>query len=200
MASKKAKRHEPAPWWAWMLFGLSMGLAVALFIYLKAGAPDLDLAGTPRVAATAARAVVAPSGTVSPQPAARGEPAAVEPAADDSTDASEGPAPDDFGFYTSLRDAEVALPEDTTEAVDRADSGLEYEIQAGAFRDFEDADALKARLAFLGIESKITTARVGDERWHRIIIGPIGPGEANGVVRILRNQDLDFLPPRRVSN
>ena len=99
-----------------------------------------------------------------------------------------------------MRDAEVALPADTTETVDRADSGLEYEIQAGAFRSFEDADALKARLAFLGIESTIRTVRVDDERWHRIIIGPIGSGEANGIVRILRNQDLDFLPPRRISN
>jgi cell division protein FtsN len=107
---------------------------------------------------------------------------------------------DDFGFYTSLRDAAVALPDDTIEAVDRADSGIEYEIQAGAFRSFADADALKARLAFLGIASTIETAPVGDERWHRIIIGPIDSGQANGIIRTLRNQHLEFLPPRRVPN
>ena len=39
MASRKRGSKGEAPRWAWMLFGLSIGLAVALVVYLVSGDP-----------------------------------------------------------------------------------------------------------------------------------------------------------------
>ena len=35
MASTRRKQREQLPGWAWMLFGLSIGLSFALFVYLQ---------------------------------------------------------------------------------------------------------------------------------------------------------------------
>ena len=48
-----------------------------------------------------------------------------------------------------------------------------YMLQAGSFRDFAQADKLKAQLALLGIEAKIEPAKIGDTRWNRVRIGPV---------------------------
>jgi cell division protein FtsN len=46
-------------------------------------------------------------------------------------------------------------------------------LQVGAFKDEGDADNLKAKLALLGIESKILTSDVPDKGiWHRVRVGP----------------------------
>lgn len=46
-------------------------------------------------------------------------------------------------------------------------------LQVGAFKEEGDADNLKAKLALLGIESKILTSDVPDKGiWHRVRVGP----------------------------
>ena len=45
-------------------------------------------------------------------------------------------------------------------------------MQVGSFRNFKEADKLKAHLAFLGIESRIEKAAVGDAIWNRVRMGP----------------------------
>ena len=44
---------------------------------------------------------------------------------------------------------------------------------AGAFPEFADADAVKARLALLGIVAEIQSAEADGRRFHRVRIGPI---------------------------
>ena len=60
------------------------------------------------------------------------------------------------------------LPEKIPEQEKKADAGR-YWIQAGAFRSKSDAERTKARLAFLGLEAKTTTA----EGWYRVRLGPL---------------------------
>ncbi|MFT5445449.1 MAG: hypothetical protein ACI9DC_000610 [Gammaproteobacteria bacterium] len=48
-----------------------------------------------------------------------------------------------------------------------------YLIQVGSFRSLEDADRLKAKLAFLGLKGSIQTISIdGKETWHRVRVGP----------------------------
>ncbi|MGZ8175262.1 MULTISPECIES: SPOR domain-containing protein, partial [Methylobacter] len=40
------------------------------------------------------------------------------------------------------------------------------------FREFKDADSLRAKLALMGIESKVEKAKVGNVVWNRVKMGP----------------------------
>jgi cell division protein FtsN len=48
----------------------------------------------------------------------------------------------------------------------------------GAFQIFEDADTLKAELAFMGIPASIQTATVDGKTWFRVRSGPFSSEEA----------------------
>jgi len=201
-----------------MLFGLSIGLGVALVVYLKSGAPLLPastmLAAERGAAATAADPIRATA------PAAGEAVAAGEAAAAAETVAATGigtaseaataarteanttaePAPG-LAFYDRLAELRVNIPEAATRA-DRAEvSPGSYKIQAGSFRTVDEADSRTARLALLGIESAIESAIVNDQIWHRVIIGPLSDvAEINRVRRKLREERIDALAPQLVAD
>ena len=51
---------------------------------------------------------------------------------------------------------------------------VSYLIQVGSFKSARDADSLRAKLALLGIESKVQTVKIDNEaKWHRVQVGPI---------------------------
>ena len=56
----------------------------------------------------------------------------------------------------------------------RIDQPGTYVLQAGTFREIEDAERARARLAKLGIAATLQRVSVDDDVWHRIRIGPIG--------------------------
>ncbi len=66
-------------------------------------------------------------------------------------------------------------------------------LQAGAFKEEGDADNLKAKLALLGIESKILTSDIPDKGiWHRVRIGPFNSAADIDKVRgQLKNNGID---------
>jgi len=83
----------------------------------------------------------------------------------------------EFDFYEILEDKEVRIPDYEVKTRIREEQvgkikPAHYIIQVGAFREYKQADKLKARLAFMGIESKIEKAQVGDVEWNRLKIGP----------------------------
>jgi cell division protein FtsN len=110
----------------------------------------------------------------------------------------EPPAAPRFEFYTLLPEKEIAIPEAELDAPPPAPAaraaapssaapaatasapaaqprtdGERYLLQVGSFRKLEDADRLKARLAFMGLESTIQTVSIdGAETWHRVRVGP----------------------------
>lgn len=51
-------------------------------------------------------------------------------------------------------------------------SGGTYFLQVGAYRVIEDAEALKAKLAFMGFEARLETADVAAGTVHRVRVGP----------------------------
>ncbi len=113
-----------------------------------------------------------------------------------------------FEFYTLLPEMEVVVeppkkpqPEvvtlpttpivNTEQTVDK----VSYLLQVGSFRKAADADAYKAKLAFLGVESRVQTVTIDNkDTWHRVQIGPvIGRDKADALQKQLKQNSIDSL-------
>jgi cell division protein FtsN len=179
---KNARRHaeRPLPGWVWMLAGLTMGLAVALVVYLNQPRPSS----------------IAPQATT---PA----PANSPPVAAATQQPKPAPAERRFDFYTLLPELEVVVPESQsrppaaggtptqTTPAQAAASGP-YILQAGSFQRASEADTLKANLALLGVEANIQTVTVDQNTWHRVRIGPYNDlAELNRVRERLARNHID---------
>jgi cell division protein FtsN len=113
-----------------------------------------------------------------------------------------------FEFYTLLPEMEVVvetpkrpqppvitLPTTPTENTDKAVDKVSYLLQVGSFRKAADADAYKAKLAFLGVESRVQTVTIDNkDTWHRVQIGPvIGRDKADTLQKQLKENNIDSL-------
>lgn len=158
-----------APGWAWALAGLALGLFVAFLVYLNEHRPGVSASA------------VKPKPAVQASGGAKGEP---RPR---------------FDFYTILPEQEVVVPdsppgdERATATPDREKA--QYMLQAGSFRTVDQADALRARLALLGVEASIETVRLKDgETWHRVRIGPYTSVREIDKIQVhLRRQQIQTL-------
>jgi cell division protein FtsN len=173
---RKAKsRNEDYPSWVWMMFGLSIGLAVAFAIYVNDRTPGI------------------PVSPVSEQPANidhNNEQASAKP---------EKPPETRFDFYNLLPKFEVIIPEQERDV--KVETGPQavvepgvYVLQAGSFSAYADADRRRATLALQGIESKIQRVTIDDKTYHRVRIGPIDDlNELNVLRSRLREAQIDVL-------
>ena len=175
MARRKKKRSthraktEPLPGLVWMLFGLAIGLSVAFAVYVRDRRPPQQT----RTTAT--------------------EPASVE---------KESPTKDKggrFTFYDMLPRFEVVIPErepdvqhdNTIAAIEEPG---EYVLQAGSFKNFDDADRRKASLALLGLESHIQRVTIDSDTWHRVRLGPYDDlNDLNQARRLLHDATIEVL-------
>jgi cell division protein FtsN len=165
-----------------VVLGLAAALAVAVYVtkvpipFLNKGqsrTPEQDAAETrknrdwdpnaplygknpARPLAPAPSAVVpsAPPPTI-PAPAVMGRPAASADSA-----AKKKPSPDALGDLASARAS--ATPSDP----------FIYFVQAGAFRTAEDAEAQRAKLSLMGIESKVSEREQSGRDVFRVRVGP----------------------------
>ncbi|TXH05773.1 MAG: hypothetical protein E6R07_02920 [Nevskiaceae bacterium] len=149
------------PGWIWMVLGLSFGLAVAAIVYITRPAqplPGQALATKPSVVAEPAAPPAKPEATGKPQPI--------------KLPPKEKPR---FTFYDILPGQEVIVPDNVTAPAGKAlpgDDGV-YVIQVAAYRTQEDADAQKARLALLGVESRIEKVTIDNkDTYYRVRVGP----------------------------
>ena len=80
----------------------------------------------------------------------------------------------EFGFYEDLKDIEKLMPDDLPEAEPiKLAENLDYYVQAASFREYTDAEKLRARLALKGFKS-VTQAREMEGRgtYYRVRLGP----------------------------
>lgn len=107
------------------------------------------------------------------------------PAAPGSPEAAPGqPAPGKAGQEPAKTGVPVIERSDATKvakaepqgapAVAPADERSNYFLQAGAFRDSGDADGMKAKLAMMGFDVKVTQAEVNGNTVYRVRLGPYG--------------------------
>ncbi len=183
--NRNSRRSEAAPGWVWMLFGLGLGLVVAIGVYLRSPADS----ATPATRATAA-ALATPSRAAPQTQRQTKEPP--QPTASEQNR---------FEFYEVLPQFEVVVPEDSsapaTAATVRprpAAAPGSFLLQAGSFSAAADADRLKANLALLGFESHVQRVTLEDDVFNRVRIGPIADLDtAKRTQRRLRDAGIDAL-------
>lgn len=201
---RRRQRRDSAPGWVWMLFGLTLGLIVALVVYLRFGPPPalVEAGGSGvRAADGAAASSASPSGT--PGSAERPD------AATDASDAAGSGRR--FDFYELLPRFEVVIPEVESSVESGVEPSLDsggrpenaprpvetpgrYVLQAGSFTRLEDADRMQASLALLGIESRIQRVTIDDATFHRVRVGPMDElSEVNRIRRRLREARVETL-------
>ncbi|MDD2659827.1 MAG: SPOR domain-containing protein [Methylococcales bacterium] len=110
-----------------------------------------------------------------------------------------GPKAPQFDFYTILPEKEVVVPEyeiKTRTREERVGKAKEthYIMQAGSFKTFNEADRLRAKLAAMGIESKVQKAKIGSVNWYRVKMGPYAQtGSVNTIRARLRQHGIDAI-------
>jgi cell division protein FtsN len=177
----KPKRSKPSGFSGWLglCVGLGLGLAVAAVIYLKDHRLDVPEIHAGKV--------------IKKRPHGNEAPEAGEAAADDGKT---------YAFYEMLPKFEVVVPEKDKDvrpdikSVPETRSGT-YVLQAGSYKNFADADRVRAKLALLGIESKVQKVSVENDTWYRIRIGPFSKlDDLNRVRQNLHKADVDALEIR----
>ena len=167
---KRSKaRREPFSGWTGLLIGGIAGFGVGLALYLFDPRSATQNGGGP-----------------APEPASARESTGDEPA-------------ERYDFYEMLPNFEVVVPE--REAAVRRDLPIapvekagSYVLQVGSYREFKEADRVRAQLALQGIESKVQRVSVDNDTWHRVRIGPITDlTELNRIRDRLREADMDLL-------
>jgi cell division protein FtsN len=107
----------------------------------------------------------------------------------------ETPRAPDYDFYKVLPGDTPAAPPEPKITV--KPKSTRYFLQAGAFKDADEADNVKAQLALLGIEAQIQTSVVPDKGVvHRVRIGPFKAMDAVNNTRALliqNNIDADLV-------
>ena len=167
-SGKREKKPGQLPGWAWMLGGLAIGLFVAFVVYLNNHVQT----------GKKTNIVQAFKETLNDTRDVRKDKATPPPPPPKTTPATaEKPKPS-FDFYTILPELEVAVPEQEIAAQSKKppsqqDNKTNYILQAGSFRDYKQADQLKAKLAIQGIDANIQSVQVNQDTWHRVRIGPI---------------------------
>ena len=107
-----------------------------------------------------------------------------------------------FDFYTLLPeqtiDVEVDPAEVTAPREGASPTGEVYLLQAGSFRQREDADRRRAELLLLGLQPDIEETSGDNGRWFRVYLGPFDSRSAMSRARSLTaGQDIDTLVLKR---
>ena len=175
-ANRKSSHEKKGriPGWAWMLGGLTIGLFVAMLVYIKENTPqDKQVMLTNAVKRSIKETR---KGTDQKR---QGKTATTT---EKSTAAQKRPR---FDFYTILPELEVAIPEqelatkkspsNTRTDKDSAAKRIQedFTLQVGSFRKITEADKLKARLALQGVLADIQSVTINNgDTWHRVRVGP----------------------------
>ena len=115
---------------------------------------------------------------------------------------SEDPAPPkpEFSFYTLLPEATIDIEVDPAEVAPArgTTSTDQYILQAGSFRQREDADRRRAELLLLGLDPKVEESSGDNGRWFRVYLGPFDSRSKVAKARSLTaGQDIDTLLLKR---
>lgn len=157
--TRSKTKGSAMPGWVWLVAGLSVGLAVAAFVYI--GRPASAMPGFAQRAAAPVEAVEPPA-----EPRKKPRPTVALPP-------KEKPR---FTFYELLPNQEVVVPrndpKDANAGAAPPGEGT-YLIQVASYRSQDEAERQKAALALLGVESRIETVTIdGKDTFYRVRIGP----------------------------
>ncbi len=175
----KSKRNRSSDFsgWTGVLMGLCVGLAIAGIVYIR----DHHADAQPKLLAEKKKS----RNSETPE-WKTGDTGPEEPTKS-------------YDFYDMLPKFEVVVPEKDKDVRPDIKPFPEtrrgtYVLQAGSYKNFADADRVRAQLALQGVESKVQKVSVDNDTWHRIRIGPISKlDELNRLRQKLRKADVDAL-------
>lgn len=182
-ANRGRKQKKPVSAWVWLLIGFVLGGVGVGFVclrYAPHGIQDNWIGDRPPVVRESAPR------QISPEPARVSKPK--------------------FDFYNLLPDQEVLIPDEEVErqvkkspppppvkmpeskAKPTAPSptraaGNRYMVQVSSFRSRAEAEALKAKLALLGLRARVSRASIKGGTWYRVQLGPYDNAAAMQDVR-----------------
>lgn len=154
--------NAPLPFWVWLLTGFALGVGLSMFFILRDGMPNSGPRPNPDA-----------------QSKADGDKPLVELAAGDSRASNSETKKPRYDFYSVLPEIEVVIPDAELSAQSKkppqpAAPGpvARMFLQVGSFGNSGDAEALKARMALLGVQAQVTPVKINDRTWHRVRVGP----------------------------
>jgi len=178
-AGQRGKKSDQQPGiglWKWMLITAIIIAFVVFLVYLRSNG------STPENPPQTSQTVPNKTGVVAPKEEQKPEIKLPQ-----------------FDFYTILPEKEVVVPEyeiKTRTREERVGKAKEthYIMQAGSFKTFKEADRLRAKLAAMGIESKVQKAKVGNVNWYRVKMGPYAQTESVNAIRArIRQHGIDAI-------
>jgi cell division protein FtsN len=179
---------EPRAWpaWAWLLAGVGLGLGVSAVALYRDWLPALRNANLPQ-----------------PNPVATAPQSGEPDVATEAARAAE--AKPKYDFYSVLPEMEVVIPDSEVQqqaaAPDATAAGAQrLLLQAGSFRSATDAEAMKARLALMGLRAQVVTVTINDATWHRVRVGPyLSARELDDAKRTLESNGIRAIALRETA-
>lgn len=77
---------------------------------------------------------------------------------------------EEWEFMQTLTDPDYEIEVEKPDATQTSDTT--YVLQCGSFRQEEQAESMRARIAFQGLESNIKESNGKNGRWFRVVMGP----------------------------
>jgi cell division protein FtsN len=177
--SKKKKKIKKSivPGWVWLLTGIVTGVFISFLGYLADIKPNIET-----TANTASNS------------SSKSEEKSIKP--DSKTRTTH------FDFYTLLPEREMIVPTQREDTAAVKEQAMSYILQAGSFKNNNDADRLRAKLILMGLDAKVEEVTVkSGERWHRVQVGPFDSRSKLSKARnTLINEGIDTLLLKRKAN
>ena len=176
--TKKKPQQGKVAWWKWALVTLIIASFVLFLVFLGNSAPDNERSNNKAKQQQTSSAKKAAS-TPKHQNKRAKEP--------------------HFDFYTILPETEIVIPEHEINTRSREEKfgkskKTKYLIQAGSFRNFKEADKLRATLALMGIESRVEKAKIGNAIWNRVKMGPYSQSSSVSTIKKrLKKNGIDII-------
>jgi cell division septation protein DedD len=190
--------------WKWMLVTALIISFVVFLVYLRStGSKQIKPQQTSQVIPIKPEAiknhVLSPVEGEAPKQEKKPEPESPKPIAAAKPVPAPEPVLPQFDFYTILPEKEVVVQDyeiNTRTREERVGQAKKasYNMQAGSFKEFKDADSLRAKLALMGIESRVEKAKVGNVTWNRVKMGPYDRMTSVSSIRArLRQNGIDVI-------
>lgn len=164
-----------------LVIGLGIALAVAMVI-TKTPIPFTDKSARPKAQEPTAGQGADPNQPLYRKRNAPQSSAEVAPPA--NTAAPLPPTPPELRAEPPAATAGAPIVEQSTPAsAEATDDKWQYYLQAGAFREMHDAESMRAKLALLGVEARVTERQADTGLLYRVRAGPFDQMEAMNRVR-----------------